>query len=375
MAEGRRLEVGESVAIKKSALDALLGHLANAGFQPVGPQVQQDTIVYRALASLEQLPQGYVTEQSPGRFRLVHGGHARYFDFIPAAQSWKQFLFPPRVDLITLRRNGGSWQQVGSAEDAPAYAFVGVRACELAAIQIQDRAFLRPDFSDPIYHARRQKVFILAVNCLHPAGTCFCASMSTGPRVPMGYDLCLTELDDVFLLQVGSELGRSVAADVPCEAASGYVLGLVEHGLEQATRRADANLNAEKCGEGILENLDSDSWQEVAARCLSCGNCTLVCPTCFCWDALDSTNLNGTETRRERVWDSCFNPAYSYQAGGNTRPTIKARYRQWLSHKFGTWKQQFGTSGCVGCGRCITWCPVGIDTRREVAALGMEADR
>ena len=107
-------------------------------------------------------------------------------------------------------------------------------------------------------------------------------------------------------------------------------------------------------------------------RCLSCANCTQVCPTCFCWDATDQTDITGKHTRRERLWDSCFNPNYSYVFGGNTRPNIRSRYRQWLTHKLGQWKGQFDVLGCVGCGRCITWCPVGIDLTEEVAAIRKE---
>jgi ferredoxin len=201
--------------------------------------------------------------------------------------------------------------------------------------------------------------------------------MLGGPRVGPGFDLCLTELEDVFLLEIGSDLGRQHAQGIPHMAASAFMLGNAERGVDQARRQARAGFDPAQCADAILRNLDDEHWQEVAGRCLSCGNCTLVCPTCFCWDVVDHVNLTATETQRERVWDSCFNPDYSYQSGGNTRPTIRARYRQWLSHKFANWQRQYGTSGCVGCGRCITWCPVGIDVRKEVAAIGQEqeADR
>ena len=372
MSSNRRPEIGSTISIQKHAFDTLLIHLKEAGFQTIGPRVKNDTLVYELVESLDQLPQGYITEQDAGRFRLIHTGHGRYFDLIPGAQSWKQFLFPPRLDLITLQKNGKNWDIATAPEDSTSYAFIGVRACELAAIQIQDKAFLREDFTDPVYRARREKVFILAVNCLHPAGTCFCASMETGPRVKKGFDLCLTELDDVFLLTIGSELARELLADIPFELASAFLLSNAERGIEHASQEMGRTLDTGDLPEVILDNLDNPYWEEIAKRCLSCTNCTLVCPTCFCWDAVDQMNLGGTETRRERVWDSCFNPGYSYQAGGNTRPTIRSRYRQWLSHKMGTWKQQYGTFGCVGCGRCITWCPAEIDLTREISTLRKE---
>ena len=255
----------------------------------------------------------------------------------------------------------------------PAYAFIGVRACELAAIQIQDNIFMRSDFNDPIYRARRERVFILSVDCMYPAGTCFCVSMGTGPHPKAGFDLNLTELEDVFLLTIGSEVARDLLKGIPSEPASAFLLRNAEQGLERAASQMGRKLDTSNLPELILDNLDHPHWQEVGTRCLSCTNCTQVCPTCFCWDAIDQMSLDGKETHRERVWDSCFNPGYSYQAGGNTRPTIRSRYRQWLSHKLGTWKQQNGTLGCVGCGRCITWCPVGIDLTKEIPMLQEEA--
>jgi ferredoxin len=126
--------------------------------------------------------------------------------------------------------------------------------------------------------------------------------------------------------------------------------------------------------EGIREllaaTLDHPRWDDVASRCLTCTNCTLVCPTCFCSTVEDVTDLTGRTAERWRRWDSCFTLGHSYLHGGSVRSTARDRYRQWLTHKLGTWIDQFGHSGCVGCGRCITWCPVGIDITEEVAALG-----
>lgn len=369
----RHPEIGSTVALPKNSFDGLLAHLREEGYQPIGPRVQDGTLVYAPIQALADLPYGYVSEQEAGRFRVVQTGHTRYFDIIPGAHSWKQFLFPSRTELFTLRQSESGWQTVSTEQEPPHYAFIGVRGCELAAIRIQDRVFFHSNFSDPIYRARRKNAFILSVNCLHPAGTCFCASMGTGPRVEENFDLNLTELEDVFLLKVGSEMGRAVLGGLPFEAASAFLLNTAERRLERATHQMGRSLDTSDLPEVILENLNHPHWREIAERCLSCANCTQVCPTCFCWDTLDNLSLDGKETTRERVWDSCFNPGYSYQAGGNTRPTIQSRYRQWMSHKLGTWKEQFDTLGCVGCGRCITWCPAGIDITAEVAALRKEA--
>lgn len=375
MPSEHRHEIGSTVAIQKAVFDDLLNNLHKQGFETVGPHVKNDTLVYEPIRSLADLPRGYVTEQEAGHFRLINTGHSRYFDIIPGAQSWKQFLFPPHEELFTLRKHKGNWIIGNESKPAPAYAFIGVRGCELAAIQIQDSIFLRSDFTDPIYRSRRERTFILSVNCMHPAGTCFCTSLGTGPRVNGGFDLNLTELEDIFLLTIGSELGRKALNNLPMESASGFLLNAANRGLEHAASQMGRSLDVSDLPDLLLNNLDHPHWRNIGERCLSCANCTLACPTCFCWDATDTLSLDGNDTQRTRVWDSCFNPAYSYQAGGNTRPTIHARYRQWLTHKLGTWKQQFGMLGCVGCGRCITWCPAAIDITAEVAALRKEAVR
>lgn len=368
-------EIGSTITIQKTAFNSILSRLKEDGYLPIGPRVKDEALVYAPIDKIEDLPQGVSTIQKPGYYRLTRGKHMRYFDIIPGAHSWKQFLFPSRAELFKLQKNGREWERIPEKEEPTNYAFIGVRACELAAIQIQDNIFMRSDFTDPIYQAHRKRVFIVSVNCTHPSETCFCTSMGTGPRVKDSYDLDLTELDDVFVLTIGSELGKRLMTGIPFEDASGYIRTNVEHKLEHAEQQMRRKLDTTDLPELILNHLDHPYWNEIGKRCLSCANCTQVCPTCFCWDTVDEISLDGQNTGRVRVWDSCFNPGYSYQAGGNTRPTIYSRYRQWMSHKLGTWKQQYGTLGCVGCGRCITWCPAEIDITEEVAALRNEVER
>ena len=361
-----KLEIGSTYALPKAEFDNLLARLKEKGFETLGAKVDNETLVYEPISALADLPQGYISEQKAGHFRLKKANHKRYFDYTPGAHSWKQFLFPSRQELFTLRKKGDGWKTELPDEKQPKYAFIGVRGCELSAIQIQDDIFMREDYADPVYSKRRQNLFILAVNCLHPAETCFCTSLKTGPKVSPGFDLSLTELENVFLLEIGSEIGRLVLQGLPVEASSAFLLQVAQKGLERAEKEIQRELDTSDLPELMTKNLTHSHWQEIAERCLSCGNCTQVCPTCFCWDTVDTSDLLGQETKRERVWDSCFNPGYSYYAGGNTRPTISTRYRQWLTHKLGTWKEQYGTLGCVGCGRCIVWCPAGIDLTEEI---------
>jgi ferredoxin len=368
------VSVGSTVAIPKAALENLVTRLSQMGYRVLGPQIQDGVIVYTYLKSVRDLPKGYISHQDAASYRLVYTGHPRYFDVTPGAQSWKQFFFPPQSELARFTRDdNGRWQLEEQVTDLTPIALFGVFPCDLAAIQIQDRIFLREEWKDPIYWSRRQSAFILSVNCLHPCGTGFCASMGTGPKTRQGFDLNLTELDDVFLVEIGSEAGRLVMEGIAVLPTSAFWLQAGQKSLEDARARMGRSLpQPEDLPELLLNNLDAHQWDDVARRCMSCTSCTQVCPTCFCWDARDSSDLTGQNSRRERLWDSCFNPDYSYIVGGNSRPNTRSRYRQWLTHKFGSWYAQFGSSGCVGCGRCITWCPAKIDVTVELSAIREE---
>ncbi len=369
-----QLSVGSTVALPKAGLEKLHANLDRMGYRVLGPQIQDGTIVYKPLKNVHDLPKGYISQQDLASYRLVYTGHARYFDVTPGAQSWKQFFFPPQTELATYKRDeNGQWQLDEQVTDLTPLALFGVFPCDLAAIQVQDRIFLREEWKDPIYWSRRQSAFILAVNCLHPCGTGFCASMGTGPKTNPGYDLNLTELEDVFLVEVGSEAGRLVMEGIPLLPTSAFWLQAAQKSLDEAiTKMGRSLLHPEDLPNLLLNNLDARQWDDVARRCMSCTSCTQVCPTCFCWDTRDSADLTGQTAHRERLWDSCFNPDYSYIVGGNSRPNARSRYRQWLTHKFGSWYAQFGTSGCVGCGRCITWCPAKIDVTAEISAIREE---
>ena len=247
-----------------------------------------------------------------------------------------------------------------------------MRSCELHAIAIQDRVFLGGAYTETDYEARREDLFVVAVNCFEPGGTCFCVSMDTGPKVKEGYDLVLTEILDGehrLLVEAGTERGRDVLRELTGRSVEGDDLAAAEAAVDGAAERMGRTLEAGGLQDLLAGTLEHPRWNDVASRCLTCGNCTMVCPTCFCSSVEDVAELDGSAAERHRVWDSCFSVDHAYLHGGSIRPSGRSRYRQWLTHKFGTWHDQFGTSGCVGCGRCITWCPVGIDVTEELAAL------
>ncbi|NOX38265.1 MAG: sulfite reductase subunit A [Calditrichaeota bacterium] len=357
------------VIIEPQGLSALFDALKQKGYQLIGPRVVDQAIIYDEIGSPEDLPVGWTDEQDAGVYRLRKREDARYFGYVVGPQSWKKFLHLPILKLWEAQRDGPSFEIIPNDEPVPKMAFIGVRSCELQAIAIQDRIFLQGDFVDPHYRSRRENIFIVAVNCTEPGGTCFCASMDTGPRAQSGYDLAITELYDaerhVFLVEAGSPAGETLLEQLPHRPATEADIQQAHQLLEQAGKKMGRQLETEGLKDLLYDNLEHPHWQKIAERCLSCANCTMVCPTCFCTTVEDVTDLTGETAMRIRKWDSCFTSDFSYIHGGSIRASTYSRYRQWMTHKLASWHDQFGTSGCVGCGRCITWCPVGIDITEE----------
>jgi formate hydrogenlyase subunit 6/NADH:ubiquinone oxidoreductase subunit I len=361
-----------SVVLGLDGLEALISALAARGYDVLGPTERDGAIVYDRIAGIADLPAGRTDRQEPGAYRLETRPDGALFGYAVGPHSWKRFLHRPLETLFRVRRVGEELEFEPPREPPARLAFIAVRACELAAIAIQDRVFQDGPYVNTEYAARREAAFLVAVNCGDPAGTCFCASMGTGPRAGSGFDLALTELLDgrhEFLAEPGTDAGAALLAILPTRPAS----DADRDAAHAVAARAEANMGRRMPTAGLKEALQQNPehprWEAVAARCLACANCTMVCPTCFCTTVEDHSDIDGHAAERVRRWDSCFTRDFSYVHGGPVRTQTRSRYRQWMTHKLAHWHDQFGTSGCVGCGRCIAWCPVGIDITEEAAAF------
>ncbi len=355
--------------IDREGFATLLASLAHRGYRLIGPTVRDGAIVMDEIEGPDDLPRGVREVQGPGVYRLERTDDDRLFAWAHGPDAAKRFLFPPSEIIQTGHRNPD-----GAVSVTPAplpdirYAFIGLRACDIAAIEIQDRVFL---VADPAYRARREGAVFIGVNCELPGSTCFCVSMGTGPRCSNGFDIALTELDDGFTAEAGTPVGAALLDDLRAVAATVEQITASHDVTEAAVSHMGRSLDTEDLPGLLTRNREHPRWDQVAARCLTCTNCTMVCPTCFCHDLTDGISLDGAEATRDREWASCFSEEFTHMASGEVRTSGRARYRQWLTHKFDVWHAQFGTSGCVGCGRCITWCPVGIDVTEEIAAIRM----
>lgn len=409
-----QLPIGSHVRIDKRELQALVDALKQDGYRTIMPRASDGAIIYDDVDQIDELPIGQVDIQDGGYYRLIEDAEAGYFDYVVGPHSLKQYLFPASETVLEGQKTGGVWRLTAPSPAAERIAVIGIRSCDLHAMAIQDRVFLEGPYVDEGYKARREALFAVAVNCRRASATCFCHSMQTGPAVGHGFDLALTERDDHFVVEIGSQSGAGVVARIDaalCDAQEIDDARSVPRQLEQAMhagqhqdeRALREGLDIRRSHAGVLDdspplprspqaaaadiairprrldttdirdllvgNLEHPRWDEVAERCLACGNCTMVCPTCFCSSVEDVSDLTGERVRRERSWASCFMSEHSQMSSGVVRGSTRSRYRQWLVHKLATWIDQFDVSGCVGCGRCITWCPVGIDLTEEVAAI------
>lgn len=347
----------------------LLNGLKNRGYRVLGPTIRDGAISWGDINRLEDLPVGWRDHQHPGQYRLEQTNARKYFGIVHGPESIKRQTFVPREHLLTIEKKNKSFSVHSMLPQTERTAVIGVRACDLAGLEIQDRIFLQDDFIDPYYQARRKSLFLIAVNCTRALETCFCASMGTGPRVQSGFDLALTECDEDFLIRAGSPSGFDVFQELPLSPVTPERTEQEREQISACAAKQTRKMDTSQPPQVLYDTHDHPRWDEVATRCLACTNCTMVCPTCFCHTVQEHSDVTHHSSEHIRVWDSCFTQDHGYIHGKNVRPTIKDRYRMWLTHKLASWIDQFGTSGCVGCGRCITWCPVGIDLTEELHAL------
>lgn len=359
------------LSCKKLSVDQLarlLETIIAQQFEVYGPVRREHAIMYDRLYSLNDLPVGIVDEQDAGFYRVHDAGDGRLFGYTTGPDTWKKYLFPKEEILYSATAEDSGIVFKTDARHKRKRAFFAIRSCDIHAIAVQDRVFLEGEYVDGAYAARRDDLLLVAVNCSHAVSTCFCSSLNTGPKATSGYDIALTEVlngEHFFVAQAGSEAGQTILATLGSPDADANALAQAEQAIANAARQS-RTLPVAGLKEKIYAQLNNEAfWQSLGERCLHCANCTLVCPTCFCSNVEDRTDLSGEQHQRVRYWDSCFNESHSHIAGGSIRQTTDSRYRQWFSHKLASWQDQFQTLGCTGCGRCVTWCPVAIDITAE----------
>lgn len=356
----------------------VIHELRHVGYDVWAPAVRDGVLVTRRFEDGDELPVGYASDQSPGGYELVATSDRSRFGWAVGPQHWKPHLHPSSVATMTMTVPDDTSTVAVAVATRPRkpLALFGLRPCDIAAFDKLDRVLLDPASpGEPTYGARRNDAFFVVVNCGVPAATCFCSSVDTGPHVDgrtTSHDLEITELVDAAsnsepeylfrpISRRGAEVLDAATARIDSSPVAESHVARRRSQRDRADREMRRHLPSDRIAAVLSASHDNQRWEDMAEACVACGNCTAVCPTCFCTTIDDVGDLSGRRVERRREWESCFSLEFSRLGGSTVRSSVASRYRQWMTHKLGTWHDQFGESGCVGCGRCTTWCPVGID--------------
>lgn len=364
------------VKIKKEHLKLIFNRLKNS-YKIIGPKINNNVILLTEITDFHDIPSGCKEQQGRGTYRLSKDS-SQIFSFSIGPDSFKRFINPPIKENFTFKKSkrGMHINHKSSNDPATPFLFIGMRACDIAALKLLDKVFLEGPVKDTSYDSIRRNSLIIGVNCTYPGDNCFCSSMGTGPEIKNSCDIVITELENSFILEIGTSAEKEIINELPVENTAAEDISEKDTLIANCKKNMKKRIDISELPWLIYKNLEHPRWADVANRCLACGNCTQVCPTCFCNSSYDYLQLSGISKKipelsgtRIRTWDSCFSTNFARVHGGNFRPSRRARYRQWMSHKLAYWIEQFGSPGCVGCGRCITWCPVGIDITEELESL------
>ena len=335
----------EKRLIKKEALPGLIG------------KISADMTVY-----------GPVQENGYVLFRALKKGEEPLISYANARNAPKHFLFPQREEIMKYRLTGRDMTFAGEEKGIEEAVLFGVRPCDARSFVLLDMLFNQEKYQDPGYIERREKTTVITLACVHPPyTTCFCAAVGGDPNSTAGADISLTDLGDSYLAEFMTPKGeRFLRLWGGLQEADGAALAKKEAIVINAAKELGPQPPAGDIKPVLDRVFEHPFWETIHSRCLKCGTCTYLCPTCHCFDISDETK--GSDGVRIRNWDSCMYPLFTVTTSGhNPRPSQKERWRQRVMHKFKYYVDNFGAISCVGCGRCVMHCPVNIDIRKVVS--------
>lgn len=296
-------------------------------------------------------------------FRELKENEEPYLDFLNSRNSPKEFFFPQTENIVEFE--GIIDKRVPEPEniEIKKRIILGMRPCDIKSILILDKLFINEDYVDNYYKRLRDNTLIFGFGCNKPRTTCFCTSLESGPFFKEGSDGFITDIGDKFIIEGITEGGKKLIeklenADEDMVKAKGEI-------EKNANDTVPSSVKVEKIPQKLREMFEHPIWEEISERCLGCGVCTYLCPTCHCFDIQDE--VIDERGRRVKNWDSCMFPIFTLHGSGHQPREFRyQRMRQRIMHKFNYYEENFGVIACCGCGRCITQCPVNIDVREII---------
>ncbi|MGD0276344.1 MAG: 4Fe-4S dicluster domain-containing protein [Syntrophales bacterium] len=319
--------------------------------------------------SEERLVFAPVKQEGQVLFKALEKGEEPLVRYANSKNAPKNFFFPHTELMMKYTRTPKGMTFKEKGPEAPEAVLFGVRPCDARSLVLLDRLFDQEKYRDNYYIERRARITVISMACVHPPyATCFCTSVDGAPVSSDGADILITDVEDNYLVEFLSEKGQKYLSYFGNAAADEAAVARKEEIARQAASEIKSHIPAKEIKPILDVNFEHPFWNTIHQKCLACGTCTFLCPTCHCFDISDE--VKGADGIRIRNWDSCMFPLFTLETSGhNPRTTQKERWRQRAMHKFKYYVDNFNAIACVGCGRCVMYCPVNIDIRKIVTDI------
>ncbi|MEW6070064.1 MAG: 4Fe-4S dicluster domain-containing protein [Candidatus Thermoplasmatota archaeon] len=314
-----------------------------------------------------------VKENNIAKFSIINDGTKIFYEYSNSTIPPKQIIFPQSEVLFKFQLTRKITELQVPVTEGKEKIILWLRPCDAKSFLILDKIF-DSEYKDNNYINKRKTTTLVGLSCNSPSSNCFCTSIKGSPFSKENLDVLFTELDKSYYVEVITKKGEELIEKAPrlfSEVSKEASIKKVELQAE-AERKIVRSVEVNKITEKLKAIYESAFWDSIGEKCIACGICAYLCPTCHCFDINDEVSITRAKGARIRTWDYCTHQLYTLQASGfNPRPTQKYRVRNRVYHKFKYFQDNFNSTGCVGCGRCVEYCPVNIDVSEILSKISL----